>query len=250
MPEATFRFYEELNDFLPEDKKKRDFLVSFSPGSTVRDVIALFGVPCTDVDLILVNGVSADFAHTLQDGERVSVYPVFESLDIRSARRLGPAPLRHLKFVADNHLGRLARTMRLFGFDTVHNKDFTSQQLIEISQTGGRVLLTRNRRLLERGELTRAVFVEEGEVEAQLRRLFQRLDLYRDARPFSRCTCCNAVVSPVSKEAIVHRLPAKVKAKKKTFFFCGSCNRVYWKGTHFERMERFVRAVLAKGAWK
>lgn len=244
MPEAIFRFYEELNDVLPEERKKKDFPVSFGPGSTVGDVIARLGIAPKDIDLILVNGVSVDFAHALGGGERVSVYPVFESLDIRRAARLGHKPLRDLKFVADNHLGRLARHMRLFGFDTFYNKDLSSGQLIELSEAQGRVLLTKNRRLLEKGRLTRVVVVEGADVKAQLNSIFQRLDLYGAARPFSRCMCCNATVEPVSRETVLHRLPEKVKAKRKTFFLCRSCNRVYWKGTHFDRMNGLVRAIL------
>ena len=117
MPEATFRFYEELNDLLPMAKRKKEFSVSFPQGSTVKDVLASLGVPHTQVDLILINGEAENFSFPLKGGERVSAYPVFESFDIRSVRKPGSDSLRQLKFVADVHLGKLAKYMRLFGFE-------------------------------------------------------------------------------------------------------------------------------------
>jgi uncharacterized protein with PIN domain len=244
MPQATFRFYEELNDFLPIEKRKRDFLVSFRQKSTVKDVLASLGVPRTEVDLILVNGESADFSCSLEGGERISVYPVFESFDIRTRRNLGPKPLRHLRFVADIHLGRLARYLRLFGFDTLYDNDSDPESLVEASVRQGRVLLTRSTRLLNNNAITRGILVREIDPRMQLKATFQRLDLYAEVRPFSRCLCCNGVVEPISKNEVAHRLPSRVRASYQVFSLCSSCHRVYWKGIHFKRMGRFVEDVL------
>ncbi len=244
MPQATFRFYEELNDFLPIEKRKRDFLVSFRQKSTVKDVLASLGVPRTEVDLILVNGESADFSCSLEGGERISVYPVFESFDIRTRRNLGPKPLRHLRCVADIHLGRLARYLRLFGFDTLYDNDSDPESLVEASVRQGRVLLTRSTRLLNNNAITRGILVREIDPRMQLKATFQRLDLYAEVRPFSRCLCCNGVVEPISKNEVAHRLPSRVRASYQVFSLCSSCHRVYWKGIHFKRMGRFVEDVL------
>lgn len=244
MPQATFRFYEELNDFLPIEKRKRDFLVSFRQKSTVKDVLASLGVPRTEVDLILVNGESADFSCSLEGGERISVYPVFESFDIRTRRNLGPKPLRHLRFVADIHLGRLARYLRLFGFDTLYDNNSDPESLVEASVRQGRVLLTRSTRLLNNNAITRGILVREIDPRMQLKATFQRLDLYAEVRPFSRCLCCNGVVEPISKNEVAHRLPSRVRASYQVFSLCSSCHRVYWKGIHFKRMGRFVKDVL------
>jgi hypothetical protein len=246
MPQATFRFYEELNDFLPIEKRKRDFLVSFPQGSTVKDVVVSLGVPDGEIDMILVNGESADFSSSLQGGERISVYPVFESFDIRPIRNLGSEPLRQLRFVADMHLGRLAMYLRLFGFDTLYYNDPSPGDLIDISARQARVLLTRSTRLLRHKFVTRGILVRETDPRMQLKSIFERLDLHAEARPFSRCLCCNGLVKPISKKEVAHELPPRVKAGYQTFFLCSSCNRVYWKGTHFRRMSRFVEEVLSK----
>ena len=240
----TFRFYEELNDFLPEEKRKRDFQAFFRPRSTVKDVIVSLGVPHTEVDLVLVNGASVDFTYPLEGGERISVYPVFESFDIRPFRNLGSNPLRDLRFVTDVHLGRLTRYLRLLGFDTLYCNGSDPGDLIEVSIRQARVLLTRSRRLLKHKVITRALLVRDVDSTIQLKAIFQRLDLYAEARPFSRCLCCNGLIEPISKQEVAHRLPPRVRASYKTFFLCSSCNRVYWKGTHFRRMSRFVQDVL------
>ncbi len=244
MPQVTFRFYEELNDFLPQERRKRDFQAFFRPKSTVKDIIVSLGVPHAEVDLILVNGVSVDFTYPLDGGERISVYPVFESLDIRSCGNLGPKPLRHLRFVTDIHLGRLTRYLRLLGFDTLYYNDFNALGLIEVSVRQARVLLTRSRRLLTNKVITRGIWVRDVDPRMQLKWIFQRLDLYAEASPFSRCLCCNGLVRPISKQEVAHRLPSRIRAGHQSFSLCSSCNRVYWKGTHFKRMSRFVQEML------
>jgi len=241
---ATFRFYEELNDFLPEEKRKRDFQAFFRPRNTVKDVIVSLGVPHTEVDLVLVNGASVNFTYPLEGGERISVYPVFESFDIRPFRNLGSKPLRDLRFVTDVHLGRLTRYLRLLGFNTLYCNSFDPGDLIEVSIRQARVLLTRSRRLLKHKVITRALLVRDVDSTMQLKAIFQRLELYAEARPFSRCLCCNGLIEPISKQQVAHRLPSRVRAGYETFFLCSSCNRVYWKGTHFRRMSRFVQDVL------
>jgi uncharacterized protein with PIN domain len=246
MPEATFRFYEELNDFLPKAKRKKEFSVSFPQGSTVKDVLASLGVPHTEVDLILINGQAENFSFPLWGGERVSAYPVFESFDIRSVRKLGPDSLRQLKFIADVHLGKLAKYMRLFGFDTLYHTDSDPQGLVQVSLQEDRVLLTRNRDLLKQKVITRGILVGETDPREQLKAIFERLDLYADARPFSRCVRCNGPVEPIPKQEIVQRLPSRVKQNCQVFSSCSSCHRVYWEGTHFKRMNRFVMEVLGR----
>jgi hypothetical protein len=183
MPKATFRFYEELNDFLPPEKRKRDFSVSFRQPSTLQDVIQSLGVPVDDIDLILVNGDSVGFSYPLRGGESISVYPVFESLDIRSASNLLRTPLRNLRFVADVQLGELAKYLRLSGFDCLHDKDADSQSLIDMSMQQHRVLLTSSSDLLKHPDITRAALVRETDPREQLKEILERLDLKADLSP-------------------------------------------------------------------
>ena len=154
MPQATLRFYAELNDFLPPEDRDRSVERPFKVRPSIKDLIEAAGVPHTEVDLLLVNGESVDFAYPVRDGDRISVYPVFESFDIGAVTKVRPGPLRELRFVLDVHLGRLAAYLRLAGFDTVYQNDLDDPELAGIA-AGGRVLLTRDRGLLKRRAVTR-----------------------------------------------------------------------------------------------
>ena len=133
MPVAHFRCYAELNDFLPPERRFTEFAYDFLDVATVKDRIESFGVPHTEVDLILVNGQSVDFTYRVQDADRISVYPVFEAFDIGGLTRLRPEPLRDPRFVLDVHLGRLAAYLRMLGFDTLYQNRCTDERLAEVS---------------------------------------------------------------------------------------------------------------------
>ena len=148
MAQVQLRFYEELNDFLAPELRKREFTHDFERRTSVKDMIESFSVPHTEVEMILVNGRSVDFSHIVQDGDRISVYPMFESLDVSPLIRLRPEPLRTPKFVLDTNLGRLARYLRLLGFDCLYENDFEDAAVARISSEQQRTLLTRDRVLL------------------------------------------------------------------------------------------------------
>ena len=150
MPTAHLRFYEELNDFLPPSQRKVEIEHRFDRRTSIKDMIESLGVPHPEIELILVNGQSVDFSHIVEDGDRISVYPVFESLDVSSLVRLRPAPLRDPRFVVDCNLGRLARYLRLLGLDCLYQNDFNDETVSRISQQQHRIVLTRDRRLLHR----------------------------------------------------------------------------------------------------
>jgi len=122
--QCSIRFYEELNDFLPLERRKVDFSHEFQRRASIKDLIEALGVPHTEVDLILVNGASVDFSYIVRDGDRISVYPMFEAFDIQMVSRVRPQPLRVIRFVLDVHLGKLARYLRLLGFDTLYRNDY------------------------------------------------------------------------------------------------------------------------------
>ena len=234
---ATLRFYEELNDFLPGKKRKVDFAVEVDRSRSVKDAIESVGVPHTEIDLILVDGKSVDFAHLLRGGERVAVYPMFESLDIAPVLRLRPMPLRDPRFVADVHLAKLARHLRMAGFDTQWANDWDDDEIVRRSSADRRTILTRDKGMLRRSDVERGYFVRATESEAQLGEVVHALQLEKLVAPFTRCRECNLVLEDVAKEAIVDRLPEKVRGFYQRFRRCPGCDRVYWEGTHFARMQ-------------
>jgi len=184
MPTALFRFYEELNAYLPKDKKKRDFQVSFEGKTTVLQIIDAFSVPRNEIDLILVNGRSVDFSHVLRDEDRVSVYPVFESLDISCLARLPQRPLRTIKFIADADLGSLTDQLKTQGLDVYHDPALSPDEIIDISEKERRIVLTNREELFHSGRITRGILVGPGTTESQVKRVLRSLDL-KKSRPVS-----------------------------------------------------------------
>jgi uncharacterized protein with PIN domain len=235
-PTSTFRFYEELNDFLPEERRRRDIDVEVDRARSVKDAIESVGVPHTEVDLILVDGRSVDFNRLLRGGERVAVYPMFESVDIAPVLRLRPMALRDPRFVADGHLGKLARHLRMAGFDTLYGNHWDDDQIVQLAAVQKRTILTRDKGMLRRGDVDRGYFVRAIESEAQLAEVVGRLQLEAMIAPFTRCRECNAPLEEVAAGEVVDRLPEKVRDAYQRFRRCPGCERVYWEGTHFERM--------------
>ena len=245
MSEAIFRFYEELNDFLPKRRRKTDFQVDFKERRSVKDMIEALGVPHTEIDLILVNGKSVDFAYVLQNGDRVSVYPVFESLNIENVTRLRKVPLRKTKFIADIHLGDIVKYMRALGFDVCFDPSLSTRNIIEISKGENRIILTKSKKLVKFKEVTHAIFIRPGTVTEQIKRILDYLDIKDSIKPFSRCLRCNSVLKSVSKESIADRIPSKTKEFCDEYTCCQFCDKIYWKGTHFIKMNKTIDHILS-----
>jgi uncharacterized protein with PIN domain len=231
MKTAYFRFYEELNDFLPEEKKKSRFEHPFMGRASIKDMIESMGVPHSEIDLILVNGKSVNFFYAVNDKDEISVYPVFESFDISDVQHLRPKPLREPKFVLDVHLGKLARYMRMFGFDTAYKNNFTDDDLIKISLNEKRTILTKDREILKRNDVTHGYWVRNKNPEEQVKEIIERFDLKDQVKEFTRCIECNASLEPIEKEKIPYRLPPKVKKWHNKFYECPRCKKIYWKGS-------------------
>jgi uncharacterized protein with PIN domain len=247
MPSAFFRFYQELNDFLEPSQRKAEFRHEWTGRASVKDLIESIGVPHTEVDLILVNGVSVDFSYLVRAEDRISVYPVFESLDIGAVTRLRPAPLRQTRFVLDGHLGRLAAYLRLLGFDTRWESSLGDPELARISEEEQRILLTRDRGLLKRKAVTHGYWVRSPRPQDQLQEVVKRFDLRDRAQPFSRCASCNGLLQVVRRSQVQDQLEPGTAAHYHQFWTCTSCRKVYWRGSHYRRIRQLFEAVLNPG---
>jgi uncharacterized protein with PIN domain len=212
---------------------------------SVKDMIEALGVPHTEIDLILVNGTSVDFAYVLKDGDRVNVYPVFESLNIENVTRLRKVPLRKTKFIADIHLGKIVKYMRALGFDLSFDPSLSARKIIEISKKKSRIILTKSRQILKFKEVTHAIFIYPGTTAEQIKRILDYLDIKDSIKPFSRCLRCNSVVKRVSKEGVADRIPPKTKEFCDQYNHCKFCDKIYWKGTHFIKMSKAIDHILS-----
>lgn len=240
---AVFRFYEELNDFLPPERRKVSFSHEFARRASVKDMIESFGVPHPEVELILVNGKSVGFDYLVRNGDRIAVYPVFESFDISDQLRIRRHPLRVLRFVVDGHLGTLARYLRLCGLDTLYRRDYGDEELAAISAGDQRILLTRDRNLLKRRIITHGYCVRHDDPREQLAEVFRRFDLAGMVEPFTRCVRCNGLLEDVDKAEIEHRLQPLTRKYYDVFRRCTECGHIYWRGSHIAAMQERIAAL-------
>jgi uncharacterized protein with PIN domain len=243
---ATFRFHDELNDFLAPKRRRQEFSVPCAQAATTKHMIEALGVPHTEVARILINGEPAGLDRPMQDGDRVAVYPRVAAMV--ATPPLGEAPLRRPGFVADAHLGGLARLLRMLGFDTLYDNHFHDDDIVSICAHDGRIVLTRDRELLKRRAVSRGCYVHALKSEAQLLEVVARFDLARSVRPFTLCLHCNAPLRAADKAAVIDRLPPRVREIHDRFSTCDACGRVYWEGSHWCSMRRQLDALLPAGA--
>jgi len=240
---AEVRVYGPLNDFLPIHQRQSTCVRSVSGTTTVKDLVEGLGIPHPEIDLIVVNGVPAAFDHVVRQADRIAVFPRFTTVDISTVTRVRPAPLDEIRFVADVHLGTLARRLRLLGLDTVYRPDADDADLAETAHREGRILLTRDRALLKRRIVAHGYFIRATRPHDQLVEVIRRFDpLVLD--PFSRCIHCNTGLHEVSKESIDAALPPQTRQHYDQFNACAGCGRIYWKGSHWKRLTHAIGAAL------
>ncbi|MFC2088173.1 Mut7-C RNAse domain-containing protein [Calditrichota bacterium] len=243
LKKAFFRFYEELNDFLPADQRKVSFKYSFSGNPTIKDAIEAIGIPHPEVDLIVVNSNSVDFNYHLMDGDQVSVYPVFESIDISPIIKLRAKPLRHTKFILDVQLGKLSRWLRLLGFDSQYRNDYQDIEIVKTALAKLRIILTRDQELLKIKVVNHGYWVRSTDVEKQLVEIINRFDLRSQLNPFTRCMVCNGILEKVEKRQVINSLLPQTKKYNNEFYQCSICLKVYWKGSHYKKMKNKIEQI-------
>ncbi len=243
--QAQFRFYAELNDHLASDQRYRTVVKEFLIPASVKDLIESFDVPHSEVELVVVNGESSDFSRLIRDGDRVAVYPVFEGMDVTPELRVRREALRETRFVLDVHLGRLAAYLRMLGFDAAYRSCASDPELVRESVEQQRILLTRDRGLLKHSAVTHGYWVRETDSRKQAAEVVERFDLARQVRPFTRCMACNATLRAASKEEVRGRVPPRTWESCDEFQLCEECGRVYWRGSHYRRMRKWVEELAS-----
>jgi uncharacterized protein with PIN domain len=227
-----YRFYGELNELLPRSLRGRSFEQASAENATIKHAIEALGVPHTEVARVRVNGVWADFSAGLSDSDVVEVYP-------GAPGSISASPA----FLADAHLGGLARRLRLLGFDTVLASNAPDRELAALADDEGRIVLSRDRELLKHRRLSRGRYVRAQRTDEQLSEVLAHFALGDSLRPFSRCLECNGELQPASREEVIDRLPPAVAASQSGFKRCRACGRVYWPGSHWQRLNEFVESV-------
>jgi uncharacterized protein with PIN domain len=224
MSQASFRFHGGLTDFLPKHKRHGSVRYTCARAANLKNAIEALGVPHTEIGALRVNGEPATLQRTVRNGDTVEAYPPRAGME--------GEPI----FVADAHLGGLARYLRMLGFDTLHDNGISDETIRRLAADEARVVLSRDRELMKCRQIALGHYVRALKPEAQLVEVAARYALRARARPFTRCLKCNVPLHAVAKSMIAHRLPPQVQAEQQTFSCCGGCGRVYWPGSHYHRM--------------
>ncbi len=241
----TFRFYEELKDFLPKDRKNQPFSISLNENQSIKHAIESLGIPHTEVDMILANSKPVDFTYRLKNKDYISVYPVFETFDISGITTLRKSGLRNPAFIVDVHLGKLAKYLRFLGFDTLYKNNIEDSEIIRISLNDNRIIITRNSGILKNTAVTHGYFVRSQNPKEQIAEVIRRFSLESLINPFTRCSDCNGKIIEITKDSVISKLKPQTKKYYSNFYQCAICRKVYWKGTHYKRLNDFINSLLS-----
>jgi uncharacterized protein with PIN domain len=231
MSTAHFRFHGRLNDFLPHDQQNEMIIVSFRGRQSIKHLAESLGSPHPEIGRVRVNGREGGVNDITQDGDGVELFP------IENGRSIEP------RFLLDCHLGRLAAYLRMLGFDCLYQDNFEDQTMTDIAVREGRILLTRDRRLLMRKIIEQGYCLRSLNSFEQLREVVERFELMDLIQPFHRCIRCNHPLEPVEKEEVIDQLEPLTKKYFNEFHICPACKQIYWKGSHFDRMQKFIEKV-------
>lgn len=213
--------------------------------SSVKDVIEACGVPHTEVDLIVVDGQAVDFAFVAGGESRIEVYPVSaRGFTLFPENRLQVRDIR--KFVADGHLGKLVRDLRLLGIGVLYDPAAEDRQLVRTGTTENRALLTRDRRLLMHSAVRHGYYLRSQNPLEQTLEVLRRFELGSDLAPFSRCLRCNATLESAEKENVIGQLEPLTRIYYDQFRRCRGCGQVYWSGSHFAKLQKRIDTILSR----
>ena len=237
---TEIRAYGDLNDFLPEARRQVSFDHRIRHPTSIRDLIEGLGIPHPEIALILLDGTPVGFDTLIDQPCRITAYPRFSRLPPDARLPLQPDPSGDPAFILDTHLGRLARYLRLLGFDSRYDNTADDEQLVRGAETEQRLLLTQDRRLLMRRSVRWGYYVRASAPRRQIEEVVRRLRLRNRCTPFTRCLACNGRIEPVAKSDIEEQLEPKTRRYYESFWQCHGCERIYWRGSHYERLSRMV----------
>jgi uncharacterized protein with PIN domain len=237
---ATFYCCSSLQALLLNKYRESPILYLFNEHPGIKDAIEAMGVPHTEVDAIVVNGCSVEFNYQLQHHDVVNVYPAHVPVPVADVLHLTPQTPEPATFILDVHLGKLARRLRLLGFDCLYQNDFGDAEIIQVAQDQGRIILTRDRGILKHRQVRHGYLVRSDQVTAQVREVLERFLLSDSIQPWLRCMACNGTMEAVAKSAVEHRLEPKTTLYYEDFHRCIDCDRLYWQGSHFEKIELWL----------
>jgi len=223
------RFHDELNDFLKRGKKGKEIQLKLFGRPGLLDVVQSIGVPHPEVGRIQVNRKSKNFTYRVEEGDRIQIWPSHSWIK------------RKPRFICDVHLGKLARHLRLFGFDVLYRNDYEDKEIFKETKRTGRLVLTRDLGILKDKRVSRGYWPRSMDPKKQFKEILERFKLQTKLQPFRICLECNGKLKAVQKSRILEQLEPLTKKYFEKFYQCSRCKKIYWKGSHFKQLDRIVR---------
>jgi uncharacterized protein len=241
---VRLKFHDDLTFFLKSKTSNEVIERNLDEKTSVKDVIESCGVPHPEVDLILVNSKPVDFSHPIIKDADIDLYPVQSQYLLFKEKRLQVRSIK--RFVADGHLGTLARNLRLFGLDVAYVRQAQDRQLLNVMEREDRALLTRDRRLLMHAIVRHGYCPRSQNAEDQTIEVIRRFHLFDSITPFTRCLRCNGPLQKVVKADIIQRLEPLTKIYYEEFRRCTGCGQIYWAGSHFSKLQRRLEKICER----
>jgi uncharacterized protein with PIN domain len=245
MPKVNISVQGELNQLLTKKNRFKVLTIKFQGRQSIKHIIESLGIPHTEIGMLVANDKPADFDYLVQQGDQITVQAASPINDRYSGMFANGRLVVEPHFILDNHLGKLATYLRVLGIDAIYRNDFQDDELAADSINLNRILLTRDRQLLMRKSIRFGYLIRSLQPEEQVIEIFRRFNLTGIVNPYHRCLRCNIQLVPVDKKTILHRLQPKTKKYFQDFHLCPSCERVYWRGSHFDRMDQMVTNLLS-----
>jgi uncharacterized protein len=241
---VRLKFHDDLTFFLKSKTSNGVVERNLGEKTSVKDVIESCGVPHPEVDLILVNNRPIDFSYSIVEDADIDVYAVQSQYLMFTEKRLQIGSIK--RFVADGHLGILARNLRLLGFDVAYDRQAQDRQLLSVMECEDRALLTRDRHLLMHAIVRHGYSPRSQNADEQTIEVIRRFDLFDSIVPFTRCLRCNAPLQKVTKADVIQKLEPLTKIYYEEFRRCTGCGQVYWAGSHFSKLQRRLEGIRAR----
>lgn len=234
---VTLRLHGDLMDLVRGGGQRlaSDTVIRRIPEPTsAKDAIEALGIPHCEIGRIASGGKSLALAARIDDGADLTVFPA------------PPRTLDDPRFICDQHLGKLARLLRIMGFDVAFGAGWNQPGVARRAVVGRRVLLSRGRAILMRSEISAGLLIRSDCADDQAVEVMRRFRLAGSVRLFGRCGLCNGRLAAVAKQQVAPRIPTRTARWLDEYYLCRDCDQLYWEGTHVAALRDRIAALIAR----
>ena len=240
---VRFIIHGKLKTFLSKRFRKKPIDLAWEEHRTLKDWIESLRIPHIEVGRITVNSKKSALNNRLQDKDIVEVFEIDGPYDPRKVSQQHEILLPHIKFIADVHLGKLVRYLRILGLDCHYQEPWDDNKLAEKADKENRIMLSRDVGLLQRKCISHGKFLYSDDPIEQAKEILNRYEIYDLCKPMSRCVSCNSLMKTVAKQNIEHLIEPGTKQSYEQFFQCQSCSKVYWHGAHVKNILKTLKEI-------